>query len=301
MLKLIIVSQNVKPYYENNKWGYKSDKTIIIKAQYDTVFEFNTQHNLALVGNKNEFNKTVNPLTGLSEKTIDYHYINNKNNKLKLLVTNFPDSIYTFQNQQEFEKLYLDSNSVFKILFQQKVYLVSKKGKQLSTGYDNILLDKTKSFYETETYALVDKKPIFIKGLIDSTGKIIVPCKYKEVNINTEDTSIYCCSAVYNNKTNDDVYDKFGNLFYTNKHHISFSSKKIHVYKLYSPKPLFMIENETTKDSYDVEGNHFYYLQNNKALITSEQYWYFVDLNLGKKQKVNKSKLITNLNLIFGL
>lgn len=300
MLKLTIVSQNIKPYFENNKWGYKSGITIIIKAQYDTVFEFNTQYNLALVGNKNEFNKTINPLTGFIEKTIDYHYIDNNNNKLKLLVTDFPDSIYTFQNQQEFEKLYLDSNSVFKILCQQKVYLVSKKGKQLSGGYDNIFLNKTKSFYETETFILIDKKPFLLKGLIDTTGKIIVPCKYKEININTEDTSIYCCSAVYNNKTNDDVYDKYGKLFYSNKHHISFSSKKIHVYKLYSPKSLFMIENDTSKDSYGVEGNHFYYLKNNKALITSEQDWYFVDLNLGKKQKIDKSKLITKLNLIFG-
>jgi hypothetical protein len=252
------------------------------------------------VANKSEFNKSINPLSGEEEDTYDYFYIDDKNNKIKLLAEHFPDSMFTFSDQQELKFNYLDSSNYFKILFQSKLYLFSKKGIQLSSGYDDINEARAEGYFETENYSEFEKKILRIKGLIDSVGIVVVKCKYHKVTINIEDSSIYCCSAVYNNKFNDDVFNYKGKLIYTNQKHIEFSSKTIHVMKSYSPDEVFIIENSVTNDSYSFEGNDFYYLQKNKALLINKDNWYVVDLISRKKQKVDKGTFFQNLFLLSG-
>lgn len=283
------------PYSENNKWGYKTSQKVIIVAEYDTVFSFDKSTQIALVGNKNEFNKIVNPLTGEEELAYDYFYINNNNQKIKLLAEHFPDSMFTFPNQQELQFNYLDSSHYFKILFQSKLYLFSKNGKQISSGFDNISETKANGYFEVENYSEVEKRIIRIKGLIDSTGFIVVKCKYSDIGINKEDSSIYCCSAVFNNKLNDDVFNYKGKLIYSNRNHIEFSSKTIHVLKSYEPNEHYIIENSATSDSYELNGNGFYYLQHHKALIVNKDNWMVIDLKTKKKQKVDKEAYFRNL------
>lgn len=289
------MAQTILPFYENQKWGYKEKNKTIIVAEYDTAFPFDKTTRIALVANKNELNKVVNPLTGEEEIAFDYFYIDKKNNKIKLLAEHFPDSMFTFPDQQELQSNYLDSSNYFKILFQNKLYLFSKNGVQLSNGYDNICPAKKLGFFETENNSEIDKKIIRTKGLIDSTGLILVKCRYNEVVINAEDSVIYCCSAVYNTKTNDDVYNYKGKLIYTNKKHIEFSSKTIHVLKTYEPDELFIIENYLTKENYEIKGNSFYYLKNSKALIVNKENWFILDLLTKKRQKVDKETYFSNL------
>ncbi len=169
------------------------------------------------------------------------------------------------------------------------MYLISKKGKQLSEGYDNIYYYLHSNFFLIEKYTLIDGETVRIQGLLNQEGKQIISCKYKHITINTEDSSIYCCSAVYNNKLNDDVYDYNGKLIYANKKHIEFSSKKIHIYKIYDPKDMIVIENENTKNTLNIEGNKFKYIKNNKGIIKHEETLYFIDIISGKKTKVDKS------------
>lgn len=268
---------------------------MVITAEYDTVFAFDKTNQIALVANKNEFNKTVNPLTGLEEIGFDYFYINLLNQKIKVLAEHFPDSMFTFSNQQELQNNYQDASPYFKILFQGKLYLFSKNGIQLSRGFDNIIETKAKGYFETENNILFEKKVLRIKGLIDSTGFEVVKCKYYEVAINKEDSSIYCCSAVYNNKLNDDVYNYKGNIIFKHSKHIAFSSKTIHVMKSYIPKEEYMIENSVTGDIYYVDGDYFYYLKKNKALLINKDNWYVIDLISRKKQKVDKEDYFYNL------
>ncbi len=225
----------------------------------------------------------------------DYSFIDSKNNKVKLQVEHFPDSMFMFGNQQELQFNYLDSSNYFKILFQNKLYLVSKKGKQLSSGFDNINETKAKGYFETEKYAELDKQIIRTKGLVDSTGLEVVKCKYHSVSINTEDSTIYCCSAVYNSRLNDDVYNYKGKLIYSNKNHIEFSSKTVHVLKHYEPNEYFEIENSNTKNSFEIEGNLFVYLKKNKALIINKDNWYIIDILTKKRQKVDKEEYFKNL------
>jgi hypothetical protein len=288
-------SQGLIPFSENQKWGFKKGNAIIIKAEFDTVFPFDKTQKIALVGKKNEFNKSINPLTGEEEYPLDYFYITSKNKIITILPTNFPDSVFTFPQQQELSTNYLDSSSVFKILFQNNVYLMSKQGMQLTDGYDNIYPYNHTSFFVLEKYTLVDGETIRIQGLVNSIGKTIISCKYKHITLNEEDSSIYCCSAVYNNRLNDDVYDYSGKLIYVNKKHIEFSSKKTHVYKIYEPNDIYVIENDNSKSNFRIGGEKFKYINNNKAIIKHGEDLFLIDLLSGKKTKVDKALYLFNL------
>ena len=271
---------------------------MIVVPEYDTAFAFDKTNQIALVAVKSQFNKEVNPITGEEEYAFDFNYIQPNNNKIKLLAEHFPDSMFTFPNQQELQLNYSDSSSYFKILFQSKLYLFNKNGKQLSSGFDNITETKAKGYFETENTAEFEKQLLRIKGLVDSTGLEVVKCKYNHVSVNKEDSSIYCCSAVYNNKLNDDVYNYKGKIIYTHPKHIAFSSKRIHVMKSYVPKEEYIIENAITGDTYFVDGDGFYYLKKNKALLINKESWYVMDLVTRKKQKVDKEDYFSNLFIL---
>lgn len=251
-----------------------------------------------MVSTRSRFNKITNPLTGEEEYEHDFFYINAGNRKLKILAENFPDSIEAFPNQQEMSQDYMDTAAVFKVLFQDKVYLVSKTGKQLSRGFDNIYRSRFRDFYITENTTEVEKRIVRIKGLISTEGKVIVKCKYADITINPEDSSVYCCSAVYNSKLNDDVYDLSGKLFYTNKNHIEFSAKTLHVCKTYLPREMLLVENSVTKELYELDGTDFFYMKKGKALVINKDSWYVIDLSTRKKQKVDREEYFLNLQKI---
>lgn len=291
----LLVSQSIIPFLENNKWGYKKGHDVVISPEYDSACAFNKGNLLAMVSTRSQFNKITNPLTGEEEYEHDYSYINARNQKLKILPENFPDSVAVFPHQQELSLDYMDSAAVFKVLFQDKVYLVSKSGKQLSQGFDNIYRSRLKDLYITENTTEVEKRLVRIKGLVNTGGKVVVKCKYARIDINPEDSSVYCCSAVYTNKLNDDVYDLNGKLIYTNKNHIEFSSKTVHVCKTYQPSEMILVENSATRDQYELDGTDFYYLKKGKALLMNKESWYVIDLATRKKQKVDREEYFLNL------
>ncbi len=289
-------SQKITAFRADKKWGYKEGETIIIPPSYDTAFAFDKSNRLALVANKNAFNTSVNPLTGEELPVYDYSFINKKNEKLKLLPNQFPDSLSEFPFQEELQFNYLDTGMVFKVLFQNKIYLFNKKGKQLSTGFDNIYSSNLQSYFFTEEYLKVDTQMVRIKGLIRDNGEIIIKNSYERIIINPEDSAVYCCSSGYMNRVNDDVYDLTGKIIYSSIDHINYSSKTIHVTKSYKNIEQIFVENDVTKQMFSMPAEDFYYLKNNKGLIVSKNTWYFMDLLTGKKQKVNKDDYYHILN-----
>lgn len=243
----------------------------------------------------NEFNSEINPITGEKEIGIDYFYITSKNKKIKLLPNQFPDSLEALPFQQEFNLSYLDSSTTFKVLFQDKVYLFSHTGKQLSEGYDNITESKLKHFYYTENYITKNEKNYITKGLIDTNNLVIVPCKYKSVSINTEDTLIYCCSAVFDNLKNDDVYSKNGKLKHISSNHIEFASNNYLITKIYTPKIHFIQEEINTKLVTKLDAQSFQYLKDNLSLIVYNNDWYIYNLVNHKKTKIDKEDFMNTI------
>lgn len=280
--------QAPEPYLAGNKWGYKLKGEVLIRPQYDTAFPFDRTGSVAMAGIKNASRTEINPLTGEEKQVTDYCFINRNNIRLSLKLQGPSDSVSVFPAQQELSLDYLSAASVFKVLYGQKVWLFNKQGKQLSAGFDDLYPAGTGSrFFITETYSEWDKEVVRIKGLIDTNGRTIVNCEKKHIRINAEDSVIYTCSAIFNRRLSDEAFDYKGAMIYSNKHHMEFAAKELYVYVLYEPKELFVVANKT-KDLYSIEGQHFYDLKHKKALIVDQDTWLLVNLQTGKKQKVNK-------------
>lgn len=288
-------------YSANKKWGYTVNNAVIINAQYDTAFAFDKSGSIAMVGNKNPLRMVINPLTGEETATIDYYFITKNNTRLKLKDNLQSDSVSVFPDQQELKLNYINNLNIFKIVYNNKVWLFHKNGKQLSQGFDDIFQSGLNCFYITETYTEWDHEIVRSKGLIDTTGKTIVKCEKKHIRINPEDSVIYCCSAIFNKKLSDEVLDYKGNILYENKHHIEFAASGTYVYKLYEPEEVYMIESPAKKDLYGIAGEHFYYLKQNRVLIVNKEVWTLVNLQTGKKQKVNKDAFCNAIYKITGL
>lgn len=241
-----------------------------------------------MTGIRNAGHTEINPLTGEEKQVMDYYFIKPNNAILSLTLQPSSDSTSVFPAQQELSCGYLSASPVFKVLYGQKVWLFNKQGRQLSAGFDDIYAAGTdQRFFITETYSEWDKEMVRVKGLIDTSGHTIVNGEKKHIRINTEDSVVYACSAIFNRRLSDDVFDYKGTLVYSNKHHIEFAAKDLYVYVLYEPKELFVVASKT-KDLYSIEGQHFYNLKHKKALIIDKESWVLVNLQTGKKQKVNK-------------
>ncbi len=241
-----------------------------------------------MAGIKNTSRTEINPLTGEEKYVTDYYFVRRNNVRLSLKLLPSSDSVQVFPDQQELNMNYLSASPVFKVLYGQKVWLFNKQGKQLSAGFDDIFsagLDGR--FFITENSSTWDKDVVRIKGLIDTSGRTIVNCEKKRICINAEDSVVYACSAIFNRRLSDEVFNYQGALIYSNTHHIEFAAKDVYVYEIYEPKELYMVSNKT-KDLYGIEGQRFYRLKHKKALIVDQENWFLVNLQTGKKQKVNK-------------
>lgn len=275
-------------YRTGNKWGYRLRGEVLITPQYDTAFPFDRTGRIAMAGIRSAARTEVNPLTGEERPLMEYSFINRDNARLSLKLLPSPDSVSLFPSQQELSLGYLSASPVFKVLYGQKVWLFNKQGKQLSAGFDDIYPAGAENrFFITETYSEWDKEVVRVKGLIDTSGRTIVSCEKKHIRINTEDSVVYACSAIFNRRLSDEVFDYKGTLVYSNKHHIEFAAKGLYVYTLYEPKEAFVVAGNS-KDLYSIEGQHFCNLKHKKALIVDRDSWLLVNLQTGKKQKVNK-------------
>lgn len=251
-----------------------------------------------MAGNRSKAHTAINPLTGEESRLMDYYFIDQANRRIALKTEAGKDSTSAFPDQQELALNYQNPSPVFQVLFNKKVWLFAKTGRQLSEGFDDLFPAGTDGFYITEMYNEWDKEVVRQKGLVDKEGQIIVKCTKKQIHINTEDSLVYTCSAIFNKRLSDEVFDYRGNLVYSNKNHIEFASKQVYVYKLYEPKEVFVFGNQSGKDLYSIEGEQFYYLKQKKALVVNKDIWLLVNLQNGKKQKVNKSAY---LSLIYTL
>lgn len=291
IVALGLSAQRPELYRAGKHWGYQRHGEICIQPQYDTAFAFDATGTWAMVGQLQAGRKVTDQLTGEEQPVITYYFIKPDQTKLKLGLSP-SDSVSGFPPQQELTGNYLLGNSVFKVLYDQKVWLFTRDGHQLSSGYDNIYpADSAGQFYITEHCSTWDQEIVHVKGLIDRTGKLIVPCEKKHISINNADSLIYTCSTVFNRRLADEVFDFGGRLVYANKNHIEFAAKGAYVYKIYEPKEMFIVNNGA-KDLYGIEGKKFSHLGNNKALVAGADTWLVINLQTGKKQKVSQDAFL---------
>jgi hypothetical protein len=279
---------------DNSKWGFKQGEAVIIEPQYDTTFGFDATQQVAMVANLNPKKNFINPLTKEIKKVYDFYYINPENRKVQLTVSAAPLPITEFQNQQRLAKEYLLASNYFKINQDNKIYLFSKTGKQITqSGYDNIQFTKCPVFFVTETK---DKTGQTFVGLIDENEKQIIPPTYSKIKINMYDSLIICCTAGVKFNGADDVYNYKGDKLETSAHHVDYAFKEAVVYKLFEPKVSYLIhENEGNKIK-PLAADRLYYLKNQNIVMKQGDNYYFYDFKTEKKTPFDK-KLYLEYNL----
>jgi hypothetical protein len=184
------------------------------------------------------------------------------------------------------------------ILFQDKVYLFSKNGKQLTQGFDNIYFQEKLKGFVLENIIEKSGKQYVLKGLYNAESDISIPSKYKTIELNLTDSLYFCCSAVFDNSKNDDVYNYKGKHIAYSPEHIEFASKNCLITKLYQPKTEFLINDKKQNKNYSIEGDELIPLKNNHCVIIAKNNYTLINLNNHKRSKVNESEIY---NIIFAL
>lgn len=200
--------------------------------------------------------------------------------------------------QQEFHLKYIGTNPFIYILFQDKMYLFTKEGKQLTIGYDHIYLQEKLKGYVLENTIEKSGKQYLLKGLYNYDSNNSIPNKYKNIELNLTDSIYFCCSAVFDNLKNDDVYNYKGKLIAYSPEHIEFASKNCLITKIYQPKTYFLVDDKKQNKNYSIDGDELIPLKNNHCLIFSKNNYTLLNLITHKRIKVNESEIY---NIIFAL
>lgn len=283
-------------YFHEGKWGYKQGDRILVSPQYDTAFAFDKYNKIALVANKNRLSKTINPLSGSEEIVYDYFFIDRNNHKIELKENASAKPIYTFDYQQDLHLNYLNTKDDFKIIYNSKVYLFTKDGKQVCYGYDDIQPSVSENMFIVEDVLSRFKETERVYGVITKTeGEILKP-KFHGVKLNLEDSLIIACNAVFNYSLADEVFDFKGKLIYSNKNHIEYASKTLKVMKVFEPEEHYEFFKDASLKKNELSGEEFKLINYRKAIIIDKERLVLVDLETLKTKIVGKEKLQDNLN-----
>lgn len=287
---LFVKAQQIVAFKQNGKTGFRLNDKTIIEPQYDTTFGFDAKQKIALVGNLNSKKNFINPLTKELKRVYDFYYITPENKKISI-VTADKKTADEFQTQQKVQKEYLLNASYFKIIYDNKVYLLDKSGKQLTaSGYDNISFTKFPTLFMTE---LRDKSGQVFVGLIDESEKQVIPPNYSKIAINMYDSLIVCCTAGTKFNGSDDVYNYKGEKISSSARHIDYALKEYTVLKLYEPHVSYIILENSSKKEKPVTADALYYLKDEEVVMKQGDNYFLYNFKTDKKTPYDK-KLISN-------
>ena len=287
-------SQNIIAFKsENNKWGFKQDEKIIIEPQYDSVVAFDATNRICFVGNVSA-KKSMNSLTHQVRKEYTFNYITPANKKLCAWLSEVQDSACNFSSSKEVGKQYLSASPYFIANCNGKHILMTKNGKQITDQYyDNIGFTKVDSFFTIELKE--SNTAHSLMGLINLSGKIIIPPTYSKISFNIADTLIFCCTAGVRFNGSDDVFNFKGQRLHSHSKHIHIATKNYSIFKLFESENSYIIYDNKTNKEKQIKAEYIYYLRNDNIILL-EGDWFFYNLATEKKTPFDK-KLIKYLHL----
>lgn len=284
----VAYSQTLSAFKQDKKWGFKQGETIVIQAQYDSVFGFDQTNQICLVGNEDAAKRSINSLTKQVRKEYVFNYINTKNQKMYFKAPLAIDSVCNVNVNKQTASLYLGNTNVFVASVDGKKMLVTKKGVRISTAaYDNIHFTKVPGFYSFEVGS--------VWGLMDEHAKQIIAPTYSKLSFNTYDSVIYCCTAGSKFNGMDDVYNYKGEKIHTSNKHIQCAGKNYVIYRLFESENEFIIFDLKEKKEKHVKAEYIYYLKNDTVALLDDD-WFLYDLKTDKRSPLDK-KIIKYLKL----
>lgn len=276
-----VLSQTISSFKSQGKWGFKKGEALIIEPQYDSVFGFDQTGQICLVGNEDASKRSINSLTRQMRKEYAFYYINPKNQKLYFKEPLALDSTCNVNVNKQTASLYLGKNDVFVVSVDGKKMLWSKKGKRMpSSSHDNINFTKVSGLYTFEESS--------VWGLMDETGKQLIPPTYSKISFNTFDSIIYCCTAGSKFNGSDDVYNYKGEKILSSNKHIQCAGKNYVIYRLYASENSFIVFDVKENKEKPLKAEYVYYLKDNKIALL-DQDWFFYDLKTENRTPLDKT------------
>ncbi len=273
-------SQTISAFKTGDKWGFKKGQAVIIEPQYDSVFGFDQTQQVCLVGSIDPKKQTVNSLTKQIKIVYTFKYINPENERLYFKAPNSLDSSSEATPTKFCGSLYHTYTNLMIACVSGKKILATKKGVQISDSYDNMNFTKVPGFYTFETNSLL--------GLIDRSGKPIIPAGYSKISFNTEDSLIYCCTAGSKFNGSDDIYNYKGEKIHTSTKHIQCAGKNYVIYRLYASENSFIVFDVKENKERNLKAEYIYYLKDDKVALLDDD-WFFYDLKTEKRTPMDKT------------
>jgi hypothetical protein len=271
-------SQTLSAFRSDNKWGYKNGDAVIIESQYDTALAFDQTSRIAMVG-KAFSKRSLSANTFKKEFT--YSFINKKNQKIYIHPTDAPDSICEFSLNKNMVADYMSNKELFAVNYAGKKFLLTKDGKQVSGAVDNFHATSVPHFF---AYEVKEKSGLGLWGLIDETGKHIIPVSYSKITINPRDSLIICCTAGIKSNGSDEIYNFSGERKFSSPRHIDYAYRNYAVYKLHEPEISYIIQDSNDKKERSLKANWAYYLPTGIMVYKQgKDHYYFYNLKDDKK------------------
>lgn len=284
-------SQNITAFKSLGKWGFKKGETVIIQPEYDSIFGFDPEGKICLVGNIDPLKRSVNSLTKEVKIAYTFRYINEKNERLYFKAPFALDSTSEATPTKYCGALYQTEGNLIIACVSGKKILATKKGKQISKeGYDNIIYSKVRGLL---LFEIKNGRSLF--GLMNNNAEQIIPPLYSKISFNTYDSLIYCCTAGSKSNGMDDVYNYKGEKVHSSNKHIQCAGKNYAIYRLFDSEKAYIIHDLKEKKEKEIKAEYIYYLKNDIIALLDED-WFFYDLKTDKKTPLDK-KLIKYLKL----
>jgi hypothetical protein len=275
-----VFSQVISAFKTQGKWGFKKGENVIIEPQYDSIFGFDKTAQVCLVGNIDPKKRSVNSLTREVRIVYTFKYINPDNDRLYFRSPNAIDSSSEATPSKYSGSLYQSANGLMIACVSGKKVLATKKGVQISDSYDNISFTKIPDLYAFERSSAW--------GLINKTGKELIPPTYSKISFNIFDSLIYCCTAGSKYNGSDDIYNYKGEKIHSSNKHIQCASKSYVIYRLYASENSFIVFDVKENKERSLKAEYVYYLKDNKVALLDDD-WFFYDLKTDKRTPIDKT------------
>lgn len=268
------------PFSEQKKWGIREDSRILISAHYDTLFTFDKQKRVCMACFKSESTQS-GKFIKVTNLQYTCNYLDTAAKRLVIRVSG-RDTTSVFQLLKQSVKDYTSNDSVFKVSYRNKKYLVRKDFKQLTfKPWMDIDLSDDPGFYVAQDLNEVDV-PMY--GLLNRREEQIIPFQYAGLRLNPSDSLVMVCGSGYGAGAEDYVFDYSGKKKFTFRHHIELATKDYIIFKIFEPKEHFIIYELANKQENGLEADEVLYYKGKEIRMRLRNEWWLYNLENGEKR-----------------
>ncbi len=268
-----------KVFKENNKWGIKENEVVIIKAVYDTIFNFDSTSKVCLACAKI---KGVNPNKYIKTPTVSFNcnYLNKSGERLIVKQLD-ADTTSIFHLGKHTVSQFQNKNNYMTVAVKNQKHLIYKDFTQVtSKGYEDVYFSSEREFLVIEKRT---EGNTILSGLINRKEEEVIPCIFSHVKVNSRDSLIIACTTGQGANSEDDIFNYKGEKIAAYKKHVEIATKDFIVHKIFSPREYLIVVNLKTKEEKIEYATEVFLYKGDDVLMMNEDHWFIYNVITHKK------------------